>query len=307
MRVFVTGGSGHLGSAVIPDLLSAGHTVVGLARSEGSAAKLERYGATVVRGDLDDLDTLARAATEAEGVIHLAFKHELMRSGQFPAAVDADLRAITTLGEALVGTNKPLVTTSGTLLLAAAAGIAGRAGTEDDFAAGGPRVDAENYTIALSEHDVRSSVVRLPPITHSDLDHHGFAHVLIEIARSNGYAGYIGEGANRWPSVYTLDAARLYRLALEKAPAGSRLHAAGDQGVSFRQIAGTIARKLDVPAKPVAAEDIEAYFTFLAPFAALDNLVSTAKTRHLLGWEPTGPGLIEDLEHGHYFKDAARN
>jgi len=220
MRVFVTGASGHVGSAVVPELLQAGHQVAGLARSDSSAEALAAAGAEVWRGDLDDLDGLGQAAAAADGVIHLAFKHDEMASGNFPAAVAADLAAIRALASALEGTGKPLVTTSGTLMLAFA-GITGRPGTEADFAPSGPRVDAENFVTGLAGRGVRSSAVRLPPIVHSSLDHHGFAHILIGIARQASVSAYVGDGANRWPSVHTLDAARVYRLALEARSRGA--------------------------------------------------------------------------------------
>ena len=219
MRVFVTGASGHIGSALVPELIEAGHQVVGLARSDSSAAALEAAGAEVRRGDLDDLDGLREAAGAADGVVHLAFKHDLMGAGDYAGAAAADFAAIQAIAAPLEGTGRPLVTTSGTLMLAFA-GITGRPGTEADFASSGPRVDAENFVVGLAGRGVRSSVVRLPPIVHSSLDHHGFAHILIGIARESGVSGYVADGANRWPSVHTLDAARVYRLALESAPAG---------------------------------------------------------------------------------------
>lgn len=302
MRVFITGASGHIGSAVIPELLDAGHQVIGLARSETSAAVLQDAGAEVYRGDLDDLDGLSLAAKDADGVIHLAFKHEALRSGDFISAVDADMRAIEAIGEALKGTDKPFVTTGGTLMLALG-GIASRPGTEQDALASGPRVDAENVVIGLSEHGVRSSIVRLPPLVHSTLDHHGFGPTLISIARTEGAAGYAREGANRWPAVHTLDAARLYRLALESAPAGTRLHGVADEGVPFRDIAATIGKHLDVPTRSIAAEDAEGYFGFLSAFVGLDNPTSSQTTQRLLDWAPTHPGLIADLDQGHYFED----
>jgi nucleoside-diphosphate-sugar epimerase len=300
MRVFVTGASGHIASAVIPELLGAGHQVLGLARSEDSAAAVAALGAEVRRGDLDDPKGLAEAAAESDGVIHLAFKHEAMRSGDFMGAVDTDMAATQAIGAALVDTEKPFVNTGGTLMLALG-GITGRPGTEEDVVAGGPRTDAANATIALAQRGVRSSVVRLPPLVHSDLDHHGFGPTLIELAREKGHTAYVGEGANRWPAVHTRDAARLYRLALESAPAGSHLHPVGDEGIPFREIAETIGTKLGLPAIGVIAEDAPEHLGFLAAFAQLDNPISSALTRKLLGWEPTHPGLIADLEDDHYY------
>jgi nucleoside-diphosphate-sugar epimerase len=279
---------------------AAGHQVVGLARSDSSATALTAAGAEVRRGDLDDLDGLRGAATAADGVVHLAFKHEAMRSGDFPGAVAADLSAIEAIGAALEGSDKPFVSTSGTLMLTLA-GITGRPGTEQDVLEAGPRIDAENTAVALAERRVRSSVVRLPPLVHSTLDHHGFGPTLIGIARETGLSGYVGDGSNRWPAVHTLDAARVYRLALEAAPAGSRLHAVADDGVPFRDIAEVIGRKLGLPSTSIAAEDANEHFSFLAAFVSLDNPTSSELTRQLLGWEPTHPGLIEDLDHGHYF------
>jgi nucleoside-diphosphate-sugar epimerase len=301
MRVFVTGASGHIGSAVVPELLQAGHQVVGLARSDSSAGALAAAGAEVRRGDLDDLDGLREAARGADGVIHLAFKHDLMGANDFAGAVAADLAAIEALAAALEGTGKPLITTSGTLMLSFA-GITGRPGTEADFAAGGPRVDAENFVIGLAGRGVRSSIVRLPPIVHSSLDQHGFVHILAGIARQSGVSGYVADGANRWPAVHTLDAARVYGLALESAPAGSRLHAVGDEGVPFRDIAAAIGRGTGVPTASFAAADAAERFAFLGAFVGVDNPTSSEVTRKLLGWEPAHPGLLDDLEHGHYFR-----
>ena len=303
MRVFVTGASGHIGSAVVPELLAAGHQVVGLARSDSSAEALQAAGAEVQRGSLDDLAGLGEAAAAADGVIHLAFKHESMRTGDFAGAVASDLQAIQTLGAALEGSGKPFVSTSGTLMLMGA-GITGRAGTEEDAVGGGPRVDAENYVIALADRGVRSSVVRLPPIVHSDLDHHGFVTILIGLARDSGSAAYVGDGSNRWPSVHTLDAAHVYRLALENAPAGSRLHAVADEGVPFRDIAEAIGRKLGVPTARIPAEESTERFAFLGGFVGADNPVSSELTRRLLSWTPTHPGLLDDLAEGHYFEAA---
>jgi nucleoside-diphosphate-sugar epimerase len=300
MRVFVTGASGHIASAVIPELVSCGHQVTGLARSDASAEAVAALGAEVRRGDLDDLDGLKAAAAEADGVIHLAFKHEAMVTGDFMAAVGSDLAAIQAIGETLTGTGKPFITTGGTLMLAMA-GITGRPGTEDDQSDGGPRVDAANYTIGLAQRGVRSSVVRLAPMVHSDLDHHGFTHALIGFARENGVAAYTGDGSNRWPAANTYDIGVLYRLALEKAPAGSTLHGVGDTGIPRKVIAETIAGKLGIQAKSITDEEAPQYLGFLAAFAGLDNPTSNDKTRELLGWEPTHPGWIEDVKTGHYF------
>jgi nucleoside-diphosphate-sugar epimerase len=300
MRVFVTGASGHIASALIPELLSNGHQVVGLARSDASAAAVEALGAQVRRGDLDDLDGLRQAASQADGVIHLAFKHEAMRSGDFMGAVDADLAATRALGDTLMGTDRPFVTTGGTLVLAMA-GITGRPGTEEDQSEGGFRVDAANYTTGLAAHGVRSSVVRLSPMVHSDLDHHGFTPTLISLAREHGVAAYTGDGSNRWPAANTYDIAVLYRLAVERAPAGSTLHGVADTGIPRRVIAETIAGQLGVEARSITDHEAPQYLGYLAPFAAFDNPTSNDRTRALLGWEPTHPGWVQDVQAGHYF------
>ncbi|MFI7501995.1 SDR family oxidoreductase [Streptomyces sp. NPDC049687] len=299
MRVFVTGASGHVGSAVVPELLGAGHQVVGLARSDKSAAALTAAGAEVHRGDLDDPSSLAAAAAAADGVIHLAFKHDAMFAGDFDNAVAADLRAIGTLGDALAGTGKPLVTTSGTMLLAFA-GL-DHVATEADVLDAGPRIDAENAVVALAQRGIRSSVVRLAPTVHSPLDHNGFIPTLISLARSKGVAAYVGDGANRWPAVHTLDAARLYRLALESAPAGSRLHAADDQGIAFREIAEAIGQGLNLPVASIPPAEADAHFGFLGGHVTADNPSSSTLTQDLLGWKPVQPGLLDDLGQGHYF------
>ena len=300
MRVFVTGASGHIASAVIPELLNNGHQVIGLARSDASAEAVATLGAEVRRGDLDDLAGLSAAAAESDGVIHLAFKHEAMRSGDFMSAIEADMAVIQAIGETLIGTDKPFITTGGTLMLAMG-GVTGRPGAEDDRVPGGPRVDAENYTVGLGAQGVRSSVVRLSPMVHSDLDHHGFTHALIDFARENGVAAYTGDGSNRWPAANTHDIGVLYRLALEKGPAGSIFHGVGDTGIPRKLIAETIAGKLGIETKSVTAEEAPQYLGFLVPFAGLDNPTSNDKTREVLGWEPTHPGWVEDLQTGHYF------
>ncbi|MGH3744641.1 MAG: 3-beta hydroxysteroid dehydrogenase, partial [Mycobacteriales bacterium] len=258
-----------------------------------------KLGAGVRRGDLDDLDGLRAAAAEADGVIHLAFKHDAMLTGDLVSAVDADLAATRAIGEALAGSDKPFVTTGGTLMLAAA-GVTGRPGTEEDRTGDGPRSTAENDTIGLARQGVRSAVVRLAPLVHSDLDHHGFTHTLIDLAREHGVAAYTGDGSNRWPAAHTYDIGVLYRLALEKAPAGSVLHGVGDTGIPRKVIAETIAGRLGVAAKSITDDEAPQYLGFLAAFAGLDNPTSNDRTRALLGWEPTHPGWVEDVRTGHY-------
>jgi nucleoside-diphosphate-sugar epimerase len=300
MRVFVTGASGHIASAVIPELLANGHEVIGLARSDDSAASVSALGADVLRGDLADPDRLAAAAGEADGIIHLGFDHGMMRTGQWAQAVEKDSAVIHAFGGALTGSDKPLVSTSGTLMLAMG-GIKDRPGTEQDVIPAGPRVDSENYVIDLADQGVRSSVIRLAPMVHSDLDKHGFTTVLIDCARKNGFAAYVGDGANRWPAADTRDIGALYRLALESAPAGTRLHGIGDEGIPFKTVAETIASQLGVEARSITPEEALQYLTFLADFSQFDGPVSNTFTRELLGWEPTRPGWIEDVKSGHYF------
>jgi nucleoside-diphosphate-sugar epimerase len=300
MRVLVTGGSGHIGSALLPELLGAGHRVTAVARSDASAGKLADAGAEVRRGDLDDLDVIAQAAAEADGVIHLAYRSDLMHAGDGAGLIAANLKVIEAVGGALEGTGKPFVVPLGTLALWAA-GITGRPGTEDDTVGSGPLAESENATLALAERGVRASVIRLSPVVHSDLDTRGFTPTLIGIARQKGVAAYIGDGANRWPAVHTLDAARLFRLALESAPAGARLHGVAEEGVPFREFAEAIGGHLGLPAVSIAPQDAAGHFGFLGMFAAADNPASSALTRRRLGWVPTGPGLIADLDGGHYF------
>jgi nucleoside-diphosphate-sugar epimerase len=297
MRVFVTGATGHIGSAVVPELLQAGHQVVGLARSDRGADALTAMGADVRRGDLDDTEGLHAAAAASDGVIHLAFKHDF---SDFLGSVETDLRAVEAIGGALVGSDKPFVGTSGTLMVAY---VQDRLATEEDTLPAGPRIDSENYAIALAERGVRSSVVRLAPLVHSNLDHHGFTSHIIDCARKAGVSAYIGDGANRWPALHTLDAARLYRLALEKAPAGTRLHGIADEGVPFRDIAEVVGRKLDVPIKSITADEAPEHFGFLAPFAALDDATSSELTQKVLDWQPEHQGLLADLEEDHYFAE----
>jgi nucleoside-diphosphate-sugar epimerase len=309
MRVFVTGASGWIGSAVVPELIGAGHEVTGLARSDASAAALTAAGAEVRRGTLDDLDGLRSAAAAADGVIHLAFKHDIAFSGDFQGAADADRRAVETFGEALAGSGRPFVIASGTLGL-----VPGRVATERDgrdpgsaaHLSGGPqtRLGTAQVTLSLASRGVRSSVVRLPPTVHGEGDN-GFMAALVGIARDKGVSGYIGDGSNRWPAVHRFDAAHLFRLALEKAPAGSALHAIADEGVPVRAIADVIGRHLDLPVAAIAPEDAAGHFGWLAAFLAVDSPASGALTRELLGWQPTHPGLIDDLDKGHYFHSPA--
>ena len=302
MRVLVTGASGHIAGALIPELLGAGHQVLGLARSDASAEVVAGRGAEVRRGDLDDADSLRAAAASADGVIHLASKE--VSSGDFAEVVAAHLRAVGAIGDALAGSDKPFVAVSGTLMLAFA-GITGRPGTEQDILESGPGGEVEKAMIELAGRGVRVSIVRLPPLVHSPLDHHGFAPGLIAIARAKGVSGYVADGTNHWPAVHTLDAARLLRLALEQAPAGSRLHAVADEGVPFREIAETIGKHLNVPAESVPAENAAEHFSYLGAFVGLDNPASSAYTRELLDWTPTHPALIDDLDQGHYFAASA--
>jgi nucleoside-diphosphate-sugar epimerase len=305
MQVFVTGASGWIGSAVVPELIGAGHRVVGLARSAESAAALEAAGAEVRRGALDDLDVLRDAATASDGVIHLAFKHDVAFSGDFQGAADADRRAVEAMAEALAGTGRPFVLASGLMGLSP-----GRVATERDMpeaASGGlhTRAETARLTIGLASRDVRSSVMRLSPTVHGNGDN-GFMAILIGIAREKGVSGYIGDGANRWPAVHRLDAARLFRLALEGAPAGSVLHAVADEGVALRDIAGVIGRRLEVPVASIAPDDAAAHFGWLAGFLAADMPTSSALTRELFDWNPTHAGLIDDLDQGHYFAQRPR-
>ncbi len=308
MRVFVTGASGWIGSAVVPELIEAGHQVIGIARSDASAAALGAAGVEVHRGSLDDLDELRRIASSSDGVIHLAFKHDLAFSGDFKGAADADRRAVEAFADALAGTDRPLVIASGTLGVAPGRVATERDGHEDDPArtalGEGPnaRWATAEFTLSLASRGVRSSVMRLPPTNHGDGDN-GFMATLVAIARDKGVSGYIGDGSSRWPAVHRLDSAHLFRLALDAAPPGATLHAVADEGVPVRDIAGAIGRGLNVPVVSIAPDDAAEHFTWLAHFLALDSPASSALTRELLDWQPVQPGLISDLEEGHYFHD----
>lgn len=303
MRVLVTGASGHLGSAVVPELIAAGHEVVGLARSDESAARLTALGAAAYPGSLEDLASLRDAAAAVDGVIHLAFRHDALQAGDLAGAAASDLQAISAMTGALIGTGKPFVGTAGTAMLAMA--NLGRIGTEDDVLPGGYRIDAENLVIGLAGRGVRSAVIRLPPTVHSALDHHGFIPGVIASARRMGASVYVGDGSNRWPAVNTLDAARLYRLALEDAPAGTRLHAVAEEGIPFRLIAERIGVRLGVPTISVTSDEAPDYVGFLAPFVAIDSPASSHRTRELMHWSPTEHALLEDLDLPHYFDGAA--
>ncbi|MDH6710892.1 nucleoside-diphosphate-sugar epimerase [Kitasatospora sp. MAA19] len=304
MRIFVTGASGWIGSAVVPELIDAGHRVTGLARSEASAAALAAGGAEVVRGTVDDLDVLRDAAAASDGVIHLAFKHDIAFTGDFRGAAEADRLAVDTFGDVLAGSDRPFVLASGLIGFKP-----GQLVTERDMPAvdGSPfsiRAATAEATLALAARGVRSSVVRLSPTCYGEGDN-GFLATLVAIARAQGVSGYIGDGANRWPAVHRLDAARLFALAVDKAPAGSVLHGVAGEGVPIRDIAEVVGRHLDVPVVSVAPEAAAEHFAWLGAVLALDLPTSSALTRELLDWRPTRPGLLDDLDRGHYFREPA--
>jgi nucleoside-diphosphate-sugar epimerase len=310
MRVFVTGASGWVGRGLAPELISAGHEVIGLARTDAAAETLAAQGVEALPGSLDDLGTLREAAASADGVIHLAFKHDIAFAGDFAGATAADRAAIDTFGDALAGTGKPFVLASGILgVLGLAPGVVATErdglatndeGNQGPISGANDRVANAHRTLALADRGVRSSVVRLPPATHGDGDN-GFITTLIGFAREKGVAAYVGDGANRWPSVHRDDAARLFRLALESAPAGSVLHAVADEGVRIRDVTEIFAARLGVPAVSVTPEQAGEYVGFLGGFWGIDGPASAKLTRDLLGWEPVRPGLLADLEAGHYF------
>jgi len=294
MRVFLTGATGFIGSAIVKELERAGHQVLGFARSDASAAALKAAGVEVHRGALDDLDSLKRGALACDGVIHTAFIHDW---SQFVANVETDRRAVETLVGALQGSGKPLVITSGTMMVAH-----GRPATEQDapMSVEVPRAASEAMVLAAAGHGVRGSVVRLAPTVHGTGDH-GFVPRLINIAREKGFSAYVGDGVNRWPAIHRLDAARLFRLALERAEPGTRLHGVAEEGVPFRAIAQAIGEGLGVPVRSLTGDEASAHFDFMARFVATDNPTSSAVTRSSLGWQPQEAELLIDMRNSGYF------
>ena len=308
MHVFVTGGTGHSGSYIVPELIGAGHEVTGLARSDPAAAALSALGAKVRRGHLEDLDGLKEAAADSDGVIHVAHRQDLLPSGGIEAVAAAEVRIMLAYGEALAGTGKPLVV-AGSI---GSPGKLGRPVTEDDPAL--PVGDehkgtlrarnvVETTVIGLAERGVRSSVVRLPTIAHSMTERAGFLSMLIALAKERGFAGYPGDGANLWNAVHVRDAASVFRLALEKGPAGKYWHAIGDGGIPFREIAEAIGSRLRLPTVSIPMDElmVPGYFGFLANIVTQSFPASNLITRRTLGWEPTQPSLLADLDNGHYF------
>ena len=293
MRVFVTGATGFVGSAIIAELISAGHTVLGLARSDAAAASLAAAGAEVHRGSLENPDSLSSGAAAADGVIHTAFIHDFSR---FKENSELDRQTIETLGASLEGSDRPLVVTSGTGLL-----TGGRLAVEDSVPDSPiPRVASEEAAMALASRGVHVSVVRLPPSVHGEGDH-GFVPRLIGLAREKRVSAYVSAGQNRWAAVHRLDAAQLFRLVLEKGSAGARYHGVAEEGVPFRDIAAAIGRGLNVPVISKSGEEANQHFGWFAHFAALDNPASSRRTRELLGWRPKQRGLIADLDGPRYF------
>ena len=304
VKVFVTGATGFVGSVVVRELLAAEYQVIGLARSDAGATSLAAMGVEVQRGTLDDLESLRSAAAASDGVIHTAFANDALRGGYaaFMEAAQAEQRAIEVLGEALAGSNRPLVVTSGTAFMSS-----DRPATEEDVpdadrvaSTGNPR-NPEGAVLSVASRGVRASIVRLPPSVHGEGDH-GFVPTLISIARAKGVSAYPGDGSNRWAAGHRLDAAHLFRLALENAPAGSRFHAVGDEGVPMRDIATVIGRHLNIPVVSLPVEEVNDHFGWMGRFISMNLSASSVLTQERLGWHPVQPGLLEDLDHDYYFK-----
>jgi nucleoside-diphosphate-sugar epimerase len=296
MRVFVTGATGFIGTAIVQELLSAGHQVLGLARSEASAEKLINAGAEVLRGDLEDLESLRKGASESDGVIHAGFIHDFTR---FAEVCEVDKKAIETMGQVLAGSDRPLIVTSGTALVSP-----GKLATEDmrtPVNPAWPRASeqAADNAAALG---VRTAIIRLSPSVHGDDDKHGFVPILVNIAREKGFSVYIGEGQNRWNAVHRLDAAHLYRLTIENAAPGARYHAAAEEGIAVKAIAEAIAEQLGIPVKSITPEAAAEHFGWFAQMTAIDCPASSAWTQEQVNWRPAHPTLLSDIKNGVYTK-----